>query len=104
MVYGLANRRRSFFFSCQFAFLNPLYAERTFLDNSTRANGYVWITIFTNGILFRGSKIYTEGNKNDLFTFLQTELLPVLSEFWSKNQYVMKAIGCLFLSFVPVFV
>ncbi|AUD06010.1 MotA/TolQ/ExbB proton channel family protein [Spirosoma pollinicola] len=38
------------------------------------------LTIFTNGILFRGSKIYTEGNKNDLFTFLQTELLPVLSD------------------------
>lgn len=38
------------------------------------------LTIYTNGILFRGSKTHTEGHKNDLFTFLQTELLPVLSD------------------------
>lgn len=38
------------------------------------------LTVYTNGILFRGAKSYVESQKNDLFTFLQTELLPILSE------------------------
>lgn len=37
-------------------------------------------TVSNSGWLFKGAKSLVEQRKNDLFTFLQTELLPVLSE------------------------
>jgi hypothetical protein len=38
------------------------------------------LTVITNGFLFRGTKNQVERRKNGFFTFLQTELLPVLTE------------------------
>lgn len=37
-------------------------------------------TVSNSGWLFKGAKSYVEQCKNDFFTFLQTELLPVLTE------------------------
>jgi hypothetical protein len=37
-------------------------------------------TVSNSGWLFKGAKSYVEQRKNDFFTFLQTELLPVLTE------------------------
>ncbi|GAB4015160.1 hypothetical protein GCM10028808_39750 [Spirosoma migulaei] len=38
------------------------------------------LTVYTNGLVFRGAKNQVERRKNEFFTFLQTELLPILSE------------------------
>jgi hypothetical protein len=38
------------------------------------------LTVFNSGYLFKGAKVEVESNKNDFFTFLQIELLPILSE------------------------
>ncbi len=38
------------------------------------------LTVITNGWLFKGAKMQIERRKNTFFTFLQTELLPILSE------------------------
>ena len=38
------------------------------------------LTVVTNGWLFKGAKTQVERRKNEFYTFLQTELLPVLSQ------------------------
>jgi hypothetical protein len=38
------------------------------------------LTVITNGWLFKGAKTKVERRKNDFYTFLQTELLPILSQ------------------------
>jgi hypothetical protein len=43
------------------------------------ATGLV-LTVLTNGWLFKGAKTQVERRKNDFYTFLQTELLPILSQ------------------------
>lgn len=38
------------------------------------------LTVITNGWLFKGAKVRVERAKNELYTFLQTNLLPILSQ------------------------
>lgn len=40
----------------------------------------LFFTVSNSGFAFKGAKNKVEAHKNDFFTFLQTELLPVLSE------------------------
>lgn len=48
-------------------------------------------TILLSGWKYKGAKLYAEGSKNDFFTWIQTQLLPVLSQNISSSIYSLQA-------------
>src|SRR5690606_24553904 len=49
------------------------------------------LTIILSGWLYKGAKTEAEGRKNDFFTWIQTNLLPVLSQNVSSSIYSLQA-------------
>ena len=49
------------------------------------------LTVLLSGWKYKGAKLHTEGLKNDLFTWIQTQLLPVLSQNISSSIYSLQA-------------
>ncbi|MES2487462.1 MAG: hypothetical protein V4581_16135 [Bacteroidota bacterium] len=48
-------------------------------------------TIILSGYKYKGAKLHAEGLKNDFFTWIQTQLLPVLSQNISSSIYSLQA-------------
>jgi len=48
-------------------------------------------TVILSGWKYKGAKLYAEGLKNDFFTWIQTQLLPVLSQNISSSIYSLQA-------------
>lgn len=49
----------------------------------------ILFTIFNSSISYKKSKIILERRKNDFFSFLQTELLPILTENSASSIYAL---------------
>ena len=49
------------------------------------------LTVVLSGYKYKGAKLYAEGLKNDFFTWIQTQLLPVLSQNISSSIYSLQA-------------
>ncbi|SFQ43953.1 coiled-coil domain-containing protein [Flavobacterium akiainvivens] len=49
------------------------------------------LTVVLSGYKYKGTKLYAEGLKNDFFTWIQTQLLPVLSQNISSSIYALQA-------------
>lgn len=51
----------------------------------------LFFTVVLSGWKYKGAKLLAEGLKNDLFTWIQTQLLPVLSQNISSSIYSLQA-------------
>lgn len=49
------------------------------------------LTVVLSGYKYKGAKLQAEGLKNDMFTWIQTQLLPVLSQNISSSIYSLQA-------------
>ena len=49
------------------------------------------LTVILSGYKYKGAKLQAEGLKNDFFTWIQTQLLPVLSQNISSSIYSLQA-------------
>lgn len=49
------------------------------------------LTVVLSGYKYKGAKLHAEGLKNDFFTWIQTQLLPVLSQNISSSIYSLQA-------------
>lgn len=49
------------------------------------------LTVIASGFMYKGAKAQAESQKNDFFTFIQTDLLPVLSQNVTSSIYSLQA-------------
>lgn len=49
------------------------------------------LTVIASGFMYKGAKAKTESKKNDFYTFIQTDLLPVLSQNVTSSIYSLQA-------------
>ncbi len=49
------------------------------------------LTVILSGYKYKSAKLHAEGLKNDLFSWIQTQLLPVLSQNISSSIYALQA-------------